>query len=141
MARVVVTQGLEQVRIALRRMESNLKPFVKKFGRTAGGEIRNVARRNINNDTGALAASIHVGVKEKPTEVEVKVTAGRPDIRRGEGKHTTGRAGNKVSLLATNEYAAAHEADSKYMQTAADFSVPSMERAIIKAVRLMLRSI
>ena len=141
MAKTITIQGIERIKFALLKMETNLKPFAKKFGRTAGGEIRNVARKNINSDTGALDASVHVTVGEALNEVKIKVIAGKPDIRRGEGKFAKGRGGQGVSLLATDQYAQAHEDNTHYMQTAADFSVKSMGQAIVKAVKLMLRSV
>ena len=143
MGRIAIT-GVRETISALNRIKRNFQAFKKVATKNFSEQVVEVAKKNVKKDTGALHDSIHSKMdKDTPEVLIFKVIAGSPDVRRGEGKYKIGHGssgGRKVSVLATNKYAEAHENDRRYMETASDFTLSRFVKAIEKAIGDSLRS-
>lgn len=134
-------QGTREVIGALRRIRDNFGLFKIRMAKILMQEVANVAKSNVGVDTGALRDSIHsVLVKGNPDDLHIQIKAGKPDVRRGEGKYLKGRDGIQVSIQATDQYAAAHEAKKGYMKTAQDFTKKKGLEAVAKTIKKAIES-
>ncbi len=137
----MVIRGLQSVQQGLYAIELKLIATKTKVLDRFAQKVRDVAKENCAVDTGALQESIYNNLlKTSITEVVKEVIAGSETVIRGEGRFTTSRkTGSSVSKRPTVEYAEAHEAERKFMETAYQWANKNIEREIRRAINYVTR--